>query len=204
MSLDYDAAAVAKVMGLGFVNVEQERPGKTARQPRRKLVNVTVGYGPGGWTSPARAEAQERSSGHVVAVNAKVRSRRHFLPPSTGMITRAVEDGLPREALRHVAEALAGDDESKVAALEWKVVPKTTLERRKANLSPEESERTERIARLIVHATRALGTEAEAREFMMTPHPMLDGRSPFEEAKTDLGARRVEDILHGLQYGLAL
>jgi putative toxin-antitoxin system antitoxin component (TIGR02293 family) len=70
--------------------------------------------------------------------------------------------------------------------------------------SQEESERTERVARLFVHACRALGTEAEARAFMTTPHPALEGRSPVEAGRTDLGARRVERLLTALEYGLAL
>ncbi len=61
-----------------------------------------------------------------------------------------------------------------------------------------------RIARLFVHARRALGTEGEAREFLTSPHPELDGRSPLEAAKTDLGMRRTEQILTALEYGLAL
>jgi len=166
---DYDAEAIARVMGLRF------RPKKTG------------------------AEAL------VDAERAGVGGLRRVLEASYVLIEKAVEAGLPRHALRHVAESLAGGDKSKIAALESGVVPKTTLERRKGKqLSLEESERTERIARLFVHATRALGTEDEAREFMTTPHPLLDGRSPFEEAKTDLGARRVEGILHGVEYGLAL
>jgi putative toxin-antitoxin system antitoxin component (TIGR02293 family) len=98
---------------------------------------------------------------------------------------------------------IAGGDEARASALERSVVPKTTLERREGKLSPHESERTERVARLFVHARRALGTEAEAREFMTTPHPELDRRSPFEAAKTDLGTRRAEQILNALEYGLA-
>ena len=123
--------------------------------------------------------------------------------PRPQAIARAVEDGLPRSALRHVAEALAGGDASKVARLEWGIVPKTTLERRQTRLSPEESERTERVARLFVHARRALGTAAEAREFLTAGHPMLEGRTPLDAARTDLGARQVEGILHALEYGLA-
>ncbi|WP_187830279.1 antitoxin Xre/MbcA/ParS toxin-binding domain-containing protein [Siccirubricoccus phaeus] len=120
------------------------------------------------------------------------------------LIEKAVERGLPRNALRHVAERLAGGDKSKIATLEWGLVPKTTLERRETQLSPQESERTERVARLFVHARRALGTEVEARGFMTTPHPQLDGRSPIEASRTDLGARRVEQLLNALEYGLAL
>ena len=62
----------------------------------------------------------------------------------------------------------------------------------------------ERQARLFAHASRALGTKAEGREFMMKPHPELGGLRPLEAAKTDLGVRRVEEILHALEYGLAL
>ena len=124
--------------------------------------------------------------------------------PTATLIEKAVETGLPRTALRHVAEWLAGGDAAKASHLEWGVVPRTTLERRRIRLSPQESERTERIARLSVHARRVLGTEAEAREFMTTPHPGLDGRSPVDAAGTDLGTRRAEQILNALEYGLAL
>ena len=123
------------------------------------------------------------------------------LPPLS--VEKAVEDGLPREVLRHVAERIAGGDKVKVAALEWSIVPKTTLERRHTRLSSQESERTERVARLFVHARRALGSEDEARAFVTASHPELDGRSPLEAARTDLGTRRAERILNALEYGLA-
>jgi len=127
-----------------------------------------------------------------------------FSSPSPALIEKAVESGLPRKALRHVAARIAGNDNAKIAALEWGIVPKTTLERREKKLSPQESERTERVARLFVHARRALGTEAEARAFMTAPHPELGGRSPLDAAKTDLGTRRTEQILNALEYGLAI
>lgn len=120
------------------------------------------------------------------------------------LIERAVEQGLPRNVLRHLAERLAGNDRSKVAALEWAIVPKTTLERRSTTLSPPESERTERVARLFIHARRALGSEDEARAFMVAPHPELDGRSPLEATRTDLATRRAEHVLGALEYGLAI
>ena len=125
-------------------------------------------------------------------------------PPTPATIEHAVEHGLPRAALHHFARRLAGADPTSIARIEWGIVPRTTLERRQARLSPEESERTERAARLFVHATRALGTEAEARTFMTTAHPMLDNRTPLEAARTDLATRRAEHILHALEYGLAL
>jgi putative toxin-antitoxin system antitoxin component (TIGR02293 family) len=124
-----------------------------------------------------------------------------FSPPSASLEV-AIRAGLPREALRRVAERLGGDAE-RASAIEHAIVPKTTLARRGAGrLTREESERTERLARLFVHAVAALGSEEDARLFMRRGHPELEGRSPLEAAITELGGRRVEDILHALEYGL--
>ena len=72
---------------------------------------------------------------------------------SAVLVEKAIEGGLPRNALRRVAELIAGGDKAKASALERTIVPKTTLERRENKLSPQEGERTERIARL--SSTRA-------------------------------------------------
>jgi putative toxin-antitoxin system antitoxin component (TIGR02293 family) len=181
---NYDAKAVADVMGLAFVRLPKE--GKAEREhPKSAFIDV---------------------DGFVVLLTgrpAHVRGRR-VSSPSPAFIENAVESGLPRESLHHVAEAIAGGDKAKASVLERRIVPRTTLERREMRLSRPESERTERVARIFVQARRALGSEAEAREFMTAPHPELDGRSPFEASKTDLGARRVEQILNTLEYGLAI
>ena len=123
--------------------------------------------------------------------------------PSFGLMQRLVERGLPRRALRHLALEIVGDPE-RAAALEHRIVPRTTLARRGEDglLTPEESEKTERLARLYVQAARALGDPADAREFLARPHPELEGRTPLEAGLTDLGARRVEAVLNGIEHGL--
>ena len=182
MLANYDAEAVAEVMGLAFVRLP-----KDSRTPRARSAFIDVG------------------DAVLLIVGASSRAKgRRVSPPSSVFIEKAVESGLPRQALEHVAEAIAGGDKAKASALERGVVPRTTLERRATRLSRPESERTERVARLFVQARRALGSEVEAREFMTTAHPELDERSPFEASRTDLGARRVEQILNALEYGLAI
>ncbi len=217
MLTNYDAKAVAEVMGIAFLEDRSDRPAATA-QPKKPVTH-------------ARTAAGARNAGFVIDVDhgavriVDCRTSRRFdrsgqsgsgagkrppgrgatvRPPSSTLIEKAVERGLPRSVLRHVAEQIAGTDKASVPSLEWIIVPKTTLERRVQQLSPLESERTERVARLFVHARRALGSAAEAREFMTAPHPLLDGRSPIDAARTDLGARRAEQILNALEYGLAL
>ena len=216
MLTNYDAKAVADVMGVAFLQGPQAgastaTPAKAARSPKpatgpttgRFVINV-------GDASVRIVEIRannrfaqfDKSMGGTNQPSAFKDFR--VWAPSSVLIEKAVEKGLPRLVLRRVAEHLAGDDKAKISSLEWGVVPKTTLERREEQLSPQESERTERVARLFVHARRALGTEAEAREFMTTPPPQLEGRSPIDAARTDLGTRRTEQILNALEYGLAL
>ena len=187
---NYDARAIAEALGLAFMQVQRK-----SKQPA-SIENYIIG---GDDRFLIVEQAVKRRP--LMTDQSKFGS---YVAPSAMYIEKAVEAGLPRVALRRLVELLVGGDKSKISELEWDVVPKTTLERRKSKLSTEESERTERIARLFVHARRALGTEAEAREFMTTPHPELDRRTPFDAAKTDLGARRVETILNALEFGLAV
>ncbi len=65
-----------------------------------------------------------------------------------------------------------------------------------------ESERTERLARVIAAAEAVWDDQNDAREWLTTPHPELGGRPPIECALTELGARQVESLLDRLQYGL--
>jgi putative toxin-antitoxin system antitoxin component (TIGR02293 family) len=204
---NYDAKAIAEVMGLAFVRGSLEDKVEKVRQSKSAVdFIIHIDDAPMAiveMTGKHKFGRFGKSKNVVEHVSQFVSHR--VSSPSHVFIEKAVEGGLPREVLRHVAICIAGGDEARVSALEWSVVPKTTLERRSgAKLSPQESERTERIARLFVHARRALGTEAEAREFMTSPHPELDGRSPIDAAKTDLGTRRTEQILNALEYGLAL
>lgn len=217
MLTNYDAKAVADVMGIAFLRGEERErtPAATPARPasgHKPAAGVRAGkfvfeidhdsvriVHIGTDNTPALPEGAGSGTGTVGGSG-----RLRVWPPSPVLIEKAVEHGLPRFVLRHVAEQLAGGDRARVASLEWVVVPRTTLERREQQLSPQESERTERVARLFVHARRALGSAAEAREFMTTPHPQLDGRSPIDAARTDLGTRRTEQILNALEYGLAL
>ena len=209
MLTNYDAKAVAEIMGLAFVKgfTEGISPARSSREePIAGALDFVIRV------DDALVYLAEIKNDSLAPFHISKALRQRFseawtdrvASPSPAFIEKAVEQGLPREVLRHVAERLSGGDRAKVAALEQGVVPKTTLGRRETKLSPEESERTERVARLFVHARRALGTEAEAREFMTSPHPELDGRTPLEAAKTDLGTRRTEQLLNALEYGLAL
>jgi putative toxin-antitoxin system antitoxin component (TIGR02293 family) len=111
-----------------------------------------------------------------------------------------VSIGLPKTALRRTLERVyltAGD----VRQAMYRVVPEATFKRR-TRLSREEGERTERLARVIAAAEYVLDDREDAREWLIKPHPELGNRSPLEAAQSELGARRVEQVLDSLLYGL--
>ncbi len=111
-----------------------------------------------------------------------------------------ISHGLPKRALRLTAERIstsAGD----ARRVMFRIVPEATFKRR-TRLSAAESERTERLARVIAAAEYAWNDRDDAREWLTKPHLELGLRTPFELAMTELGARRVEDLLDRLFYGI--
>jgi len=112
----------------------------------------------------------------------------------------AVDDGLPVATLDAISSHLA-HDEAEATQLKYRVVPKSTL-RRRTRLSPEESERTERLARLSALAERVWEDEELAREFMTSEQPQLEGARPIDKARSELGAREVEMLLMRIEHAL--
>jgi putative toxin-antitoxin system antitoxin component (TIGR02293 family) len=80
----------------------------------------------------------------------------------------------------------------------------STLARRKRSerLSSAESERLYRIAFIIARAVHVLGSLEDARRWLDTGKRALGGTTPLAFAKTEPGAREVEDLLGRIEYGI--
>ena len=115
-------------------------------------------------------------------------------------LASAIADGLPKQALRKTAQRVF-DKPSEVNVLMYKIVPEATYKRRTL-LTPAESERTERLARVIAMAEYVWDDFEDAHEWLKTPHPEMDGVTPIQCAMSELGARRVEEVLNMLFYGI--
>jgi putative toxin-antitoxin system antitoxin component (TIGR02293 family) len=113
----------------------------------------------------------------------------------------AVSAGLPKRSLERLSVRVTLDARQ-ASAWKFKVVPAATWKRRSRWLSPEESERTERLARVLASAEYVWDDREQAREWMNKPHAELHGRTPLDTAQTELGARRVEELLEKVFYGL--
>ena len=113
----------------------------------------------------------------------------------------AVSAGLPKRALEKLVVRLYQDRRT-ASAYKFKVVPQATWKRRTKRLSVDESEKTERLARVLAAAEYVWDDRDLARDWMSKPHRELQSQTPLEAAHTELGARRVESLLEKLFFGL--
>ncbi len=116
-------------------------------------------------------------------------------------LRRLVEIGLPLESLGKVVDHVS-EPGAAAGALKYRISPKATLHRRRVLLSPEESERLERLARIAALAEDVWENTALAHEFLRSPQPQLGDERPIDLVHTDLGARQVEELLMKLEFGL--
>jgi len=74
---------------------------------------------------------------------------------------------------------------------------RSAIAQRKAagHLTTDESGKVVCYARLLGHAMHLFGGLTEARHWLKTPQRGLHGAVPLDYAKTDLGAREVENLL---------
>lgn len=84
-------------------------------------------------------------------------------------------------------------------------ISKATLHRLKgtgARLGPAVSDRVVRLARLLGQALQVFGDVEDARRWLGSPQFGLGGAVPLEYAKTEVGAREVENLLGRVEYGV--
>lgn len=84
-------------------------------------------------------------------------------------------------------------------------ISKATLHRRKGQsgtLPPAVSDRIVRYARLLGRAVKVFGILEDAKLWLNSPQFGLGGGVPLEYAKTEVGAREVENLLGRIEYGV--
>lgn len=83
-------------------------------------------------------------------------------------------------------------------------IPMRTIARRKEDkqLTPVESDRLYRLARVVAYAGEVLGGDDKVRTWLKNPNRGLGGEIPLELLATDIGARQVEEVLQRIEYGI--
>lgn len=112
-------------------------------------------------------------------------------------------NGLPKEALGRVKQALALTDTQMAAALGMSGRSLSRVRRagrRALGLIP--SDRLYRLARIFALANDVLEDDDSAREWLHTKQVGLGDRVPLELLNTEAGARTVEDLLGRIEFGV--
>jgi putative toxin-antitoxin system antitoxin component (TIGR02293 family) len=83
-------------------------------------------------------------------------------------------------------------------------ISRATLHRRKASgrLNLDESDRVLRFARLLKQAAEVFGGTDRARLWLSFPQWGLGGAVPLDYARTEIGAREVEKLLHRVEHSV--
>ena len=116
-------------------------------------------------------------------------------------LIRQIQKGLRFSELETLQSSIDLPFEQLAAKL---AISRSTLQRRKAagRLSPDESDKVVRYSRLVRQATDFFGDIEKARAWLKHPQYGLGGAVPLDYARTETGAREVEDLLGRMKYGV--
>ncbi len=112
-----------------------------------------------------------------------------------------IQAGLSFRAVQNLQKALAIPMETLAEVLG---MSRATLHRRKiqGKIDKGESERLVRYQRLLKKAEDVFGDGSSAREWLTHPQTGLGNAVPLDFAKTEIGAREVENLLGRIEYGV--
>ena len=116
-------------------------------------------------------------------------------------LIRQIQKGLRFSELETLQNSIDLPFEQLAAKLS---ISRSTLQRRKAagRLSPEESDKVIRFSRLLEHAARVFGDIEKGRAWLKYPQYGLGGAVPLDYARTEIGAREVDNLLGRIDYGV--
>jgi putative toxin-antitoxin system antitoxin component (TIGR02293 family) len=127
------------------------------------------------------------------------------------VVRRNVSSGLDVvHLIRHGLPVSAVDELMKTFGLERDeidriVIPRKTLShrRRLLKLTPQQSERVLRVARVLSFAGETFGTTSKAMTWLRRPTRPLEGEAPLFLLDTEEGAQLVERLLGQIGHGIA-
>lgn len=121
---------------------------------------------------------------------------------SSAKLVELLQEGLPFQELQDLQTRLAVPSEKLAPMLG---ISKATFHRRKGDaskLTSAVSDRVVRYARLLGQAVKVFEGLEAAKQWLNAPQVGLGGAVPLGYAKTEMGAREVENLLGRIEYGV--
>lgn len=119
---------------------------------------------------------------------------------TTHELIEALGQGLPVRSVDRLASALhtPRDEVLRLTGLSARSYARRVDA---GQLTPEESERVARVARVVERAYDSFGEDG-GREWLNSSWPALSMRTPLEYARTDIGAQAVMDLIVAIEEGM--
>lgn len=116
-------------------------------------------------------------------------------------LVRLLREGLSVAAVQRLLES----GRLTLAEIDRVVLPRKTLanRRRIGRLTPEQSDRLMRVARVLALTEETFGNPEKAGLWLRRPSAVLAGERPLDLLDTDEGARAVETLLGRISHGIA-
>lgn len=114
---------------------------------------------------------------------------------------QSVEAGLPVETMASFVAA-SGLPLKEIYEV---VIPARTLKHRRSRqeaLSRDESDKLARLVRVFDFAVKVLGNAEKALRWLSGPKARFDERTPLQMLRTEIGGRRVEELLGQIDEGM--
>lgn len=116
-------------------------------------------------------------------------------------LTERLRKGLPFAALSAVMEqyGISRDALCTILHLSARNFLRRKEQRR---LSPDESDRLYRLARVIAHANRVFEDREESADWIQSPNTALGKQQPLTLLDTDIGVQQVDQVLGRIEHGI--
>jgi putative toxin-antitoxin system antitoxin component (TIGR02293 family) len=127
------------------------------------------------------------------AIGVKVRSE--------SQMERVLREGLPASVLANFRENWGFTVMELAGSL---AIPKSTLMRmleRRNRMAAGDSDRVYRLAAILALAEEAIGDREKALRWLRQSNQVLGNQTPLRALETEIGVRRVEQILGRIAYG---
>lgn len=112
-----------------------------------------------------------------------------------------IRKGLPVRVVERLRKRLSLPSGETIAVLD---LPRQTYIRRReaGRLTPDESDRVVRYADLLARSTDLFGDENAAADWLSKPTPALNGETPLAYATTELGTRKLLNLIGRMEHGI--
>jgi putative toxin-antitoxin system antitoxin component (TIGR02293 family) len=120
---------------------------------------------------------------------------------SESEMERLLRTGLPASVLANFRENWGFTFRELADSL---AIPKSTLMRmreRRKRMAPGDSSRVYRLASILALAEEAIGDRKKAQRWLRQMNEVLGNQTPLRALETEIGVRRLEQILGRIAYG---